>query len=205
MKNFLKPVLIILFSVSFFYAPAQNVPGDTTEGKISDVINRMLQHMMDSLKITQLPLDESNEILNAENNDFKEINTGKSFLEAVILGDADIILTNGPEGKVKLEGGAYDLEHTKVNVEGDKLVISRKNKTRSKLRISMSSANLTTLVIDGDSKVFSEGVIRAKSLEIILGGTSMVSLRYNGKLNVLAGNQSELIDIAEYQKIAIRQ
>jgi len=198
MKNMLKPVLLIAFSISFFYASAQSNSADPVENKISD----MIELMIDSLQWTQVSKKES--AGTSKGSDFKEIKLGKTFPEVEILGDVNLILTNGPNDKIMLKGDPFDLDGTKVKIANGKLLIRRTNETRSKLQISMSVANLTRLVIEGDSEVFSSGTINTKALQIILDGTSIVSIKCNGKLDVFAGPGSKIIDIADYRRIVCR-
>ncbi len=196
MQNILKPVLLIVFSVNFFYVSAQSNSADPAK----DIIGLMI----DSSQRTQVSKKESAGVFIIRGSDFKEINLAKTFQEIEILGDVNLILTNGPSGKIMLKGDQFDLDHTKVKIESGKLIIRRADKTKSKLQISMSVANLSRLVIEGDAEVFSSGTIHTKGLQIILDGTSMVSVRCNGKLDVFAGTESELIDIADYRRIVSR-
>ena len=64
----------------------------------------------------------------------------------------------------------------------------------------MSIEGLTSLIINGDSEIFSAGTIQSRDLEILLDGTSLVSVKYLGTLKILAVGRCEFVDIKDYKK-----
>lgn len=134
-------------------------------------------------------------------NDLREINLTGTFHLAEIRGDVTMILTNGPTDRLWLRGDLNDLDRVQATVKNENLVINaEKRKRRSKLTVYMSIAGLTSLIINGDSEIFSAGTIQARDLEILLDGTSLVSVKYLGTLKILAVGRCEFVDIKDYKK-----
>jgi hypothetical protein len=49
------------------------------------------------------------------------------------------------------------------------------------------------LIASGKTEILSSGTIKTRDLEIFLNGSSYVSVRYDGKLNIVPGAGFELI------------
>ena len=134
-------------------------------------------------------------------HDLKEINLTGAFHHAEIRGDVTMILTNGPTDRLWLRGDLTDLDHVQTTLKDENLVVNAENrKRRSKLTVYMSITGLTSLIINGDSEIFSAGTIQARDLEIFLDGTSLVSVKYMGAVKVLAVGRCEFVDIKDYKK-----
>ena len=189
MKHFFKIVWVVAFSTISFGMFAQIKPAIISETR---KIN-LLQIMIDSLGQG-----------NQQGPVVKEIKLTEKFEEVQILGDVKLFLTNGSQDKLHLEGDPVDVDHVKVNIRNRKLLVNAESKTRSRLVISVPVTGIALLKVEGDSEIFSSGIVNTPLLQIILNGTSMVSVKYKGKLDVIAGDNSELISIAEYRRIVSR-
>lgn len=190
MKMFFKQFLLLPFIAASFCLSAQNSPADYSQESMIDALERMI----DSLgRISEKNLGE------------KEIDINGCFQQIRISGDVTVFLTNGPTNKLWLKGDLYNLDRVKVNVRNGTLTVNAQRKTRSKLDVHVSIAGIASLIVDGDTEIFSSGTIMTKDLHIVLNGTSMVSVKYHGGLNVIAGERAELIDIGDYKKLVSRK
>ena len=52
-------------------------------------------------------------------------------------------------------------------------------------------------MVNGDAEIYSSGTIKTGNLEIILNGSSLVALKYTGKVKVTPGEDYLLDDDAE--------
>ena len=79
-----------------------------------------------------------------------------------------------------------DLERVQASVKNERLVIKAEMKKRkSKLTVYIPIGNIASLIINGDTEVYSSGTIKTIDLEILLNGTSLGSVKYLGGLKVL--------------------
>ncbi len=188
MKHLLKSVLLITFSVISFEVFAQIKPESFQRINVMKILDT---------------IDSLNHAIQSE-HDAKEINLPQRFQQIEILGDVTLYLTNETQNKLKLEGNPEDLTHVNVNVAAGTLTVNASKKVKSKLIIYVPVAGVSSLVVEGDSEIFSSGIVKTDALQIVLYGTSIVSVKYNGKLDVIAEGSSELIDIKDYEKIVSR-
>ena len=189
MKTFLRTALCIVLGTNSFNLSAQ-----------TDIVS-MIEHMIDS----PLRKKESSASLiknySPKPNEQKEVNLMGSFHQVEVRGNVIVVLTNGPADKLWLNGNMDDLDRVQTSVKNERLVINADMKRRkSKLTLSIPVATVTSLIIDGDTEVYSSGTIKTNDLEIVLDGTSLVSVKYLGRLKVFAGERCELIDIKDYKK-----
>jgi len=161
----------------------------------------MLEHMIDSLGQKKESSSSLIKNYSPKPNDHKEVNIIESFNQVEVRGDAMVILTNGPAGKLWLYGNMNDLDCVQTSVKNEQLIINAEKKRRkSKFTIYIPIANIASLIINGDTEVFSSGTIKTNDLEILLKGTSLVSVKYLGRLKVFAGGEYELVDIEDYKR-----
>ena len=123
----------------------------------------------------------------------REIPIDKPFDQVEVMGDVTIILTNNFEGRLILHGDIDDLQLAKASVKNRKLIIDAKRKKRdNKLTLYLPVSGLDMLTTSGKTEVISSGTIKTKNLEILLYGSSIVSINYEGKLRVTPGTGYEL-------------
>ena len=189
MKTFLKTALCIVLGTNSFNLSAQ-----------TDTVT-MIEYIMDSPRQKKESSASLIKNYSPKPNDHKEVNIMGWFHEVEVRGDVTVILTNGPAGKLWLNGNMDDLERVQTSVKNDQLRINAEMKRRkSKLTVYIPIASIASLIINGDTEVYSAGTIKTHDLEILLNGTSLVSVKYLGGLKVFAGERCELIDIKEYKK-----
>lgn len=190
MKMFYTVVLMFAFSTISLCASAQTTSASFTE----ESVNRLLENIIDSLSI----LNQSKSVTRA-------IDIDEKFQQVEIFGDVKVFLTNDAQRKLQLKGDESDLDNIKVKVRSGKLTIDASKKTRADIILYISVTDIYSLVAEGSSEIYSSGMINTNFLQITLNGTAMVSVKYIGKLNVIAGHDAELIDIDEYRKIVSRR
>ena len=189
MKPFLKTALCIVLGTGSLNLSAQ-----------TDIVS-MIEHMIDSPLRKKEPSASLIKNYSAKPGDHKEVNIMGSFHQVEVRGDVLVFLTNGPAGKLWLTGSMDDLDRVQTSVKNERLVINADMKRRkSKLTLSIPVSTVTSLIIDGDTEVYSSGTIKTNDLEIVLDGTSLVSVKYLGRLKVLAGERCELIDTKDYKR-----
>lgn len=189
MKTFLKTALCIVLGTNSFNLSAQT---DTAT---------MIEYIMDSPRQKKESSASLIKNYSPKPNDHKEINIMGWFHEVEVRGDVTVILTNGPAGKLWLNGSMDDLDRVQTSVKNERLIINAEMKRRkSKPTVYIPIVTVASLIINGDTEVYSSGTIKTNDLEIHLDGTSLVSVKYLGRLKVLAGERCELIDIKEYKR-----
>jgi hypothetical protein len=124
----------------------------------------------------------------------REIQLNKPFDEVEVVGDVTIILTNSFEGRVLFFGDINDLQLAKATIKNQKLIIdaNRKN-TRNKFTVYLPATGIDLLTTAGKTEILSSGTIKTRNLEILLNGSSLVSVNYDGKLTVTPGTGYELV------------
>jgi hypothetical protein len=189
MKTFLKTALCIVLGTNSFNLPAQT---DTAS---------MIEHTTDSRGQKKESSSSLIRNFSPKPNDYKEVNIMESFHQVEVRGDVMVILTNGPADKLWLNGNMADLDRVQTSVKNERLIVNADMKRRkSKVTLSIPVATVASLIINGDIEVYSSGTIKTNDLEILLNGTSLVSVKYLGGLKVLAGESCELIDIKDYKR-----
>lgn len=124
----------------------------------------------------------------------REIELVKKYDQVEVIGDVTIILTDNLEGKIIFRGNAKEVQAAKVSIKNRKLIIDA-NRKRSvdKFTVYLPASTMRLLIASGKTEVLSSGTIKTRDLEIFLNGSSYVSVRYNGKLNIVPGAGFELI------------
>lgn len=123
----------------------------------------------------------------------RRIELVKAFNEVEVLGDVTIILTNNLEGKVLFHGDPKDVRFAKATIKNKKLIIDANNKRSfSKMTVYLPASGFNSLITSGKTEILSSGTIKVHDLEILLNGSSLVSINYDGKLRVTPGTGYEL-------------
>ncbi len=103
---------------------------------------------------------------------FNEVNTGGSF---------DVILTEGREGKLTLEGEENILPYIITEVKDDKLKIKVKNNTNikftQKLTITVPFENIETISLGGSGNVISKKTITGDEINFSVGGSGNIETK----------------------------
>jgi hypothetical protein len=138
--------------------------------------------------------------------DRKEINVSEPFQQIEVRGNVNVILTNAPAGYILLEGNYKDIGHVETILGKGKVVIDAQEKQSfSNLNVYVSSANLSSLTINGDGDVRSLGTVKTSELELILNGIVGVEVRNEGKVKVIPGEGYDLLgDIGNTKRRTVK-
>ena len=118
----------------------------------------------------------------------KKIDIAETFNKIEVRGNAVIVLTNNLTNSVVLRGDVDDLEQATARVKRGKLVINAaKNYSGSKFIIYLPAGSINSLVTSGNTQILSSGTIKVSDLEILLSGSSRVSIRHEGNLRITPG------------------
>lgn len=124
----------------------------------------------------------------------REIELVKKYDQVEVIGDVTIILTDNLEGKTIFRGNPKEVQAAKVTIKNGKLVIDADRKRSvSKFTVYLPASPMRLLIASGKSEILSSGTIKTRDLEIFLNGSSYVSVRYDGKLNIVPGAGFELV------------
>jgi hypothetical protein len=125
----------------------------------------------------------------------KKIDILETFNKIEVRGNAVIVLTNNLTNSVVLRGDVGDLEEATARVKKGKLII---NASRSyygtKFVIYLPAGNINSLVTSGNTEILSSGTIKVSDLEILLSGSSHVSIRHEGNLRITPATGYEITD-----------
>ena len=123
----------------------------------------------------------------------KKIDIAETFNKIEVQGNVVIVLTNNLTNSVVLRGDVDDLELATARVKKGKLVINAtKNYTGSKFIVYLPAGNINSLVTSGNTQILSSGTIKVSDLEILLSGSSHVSIHHEGKLRITPGTGYEI-------------
>jgi hypothetical protein len=125
----------------------------------------------------------------------KKIDIVEKFNKIEVQGNVVIVLTNNLTNSVVLRGDVDDLEQATARVKKEKLVVNAtKNYSGSKFIVYLPAGNINSLVTSGNTQILSSGTIKVSDLEILLSGSSRVSIRHEGKLRITPGTGYEITD-----------
>ena len=125
----------------------------------------------------------------------REVELQKAYTEVKVVGDVTIILTDNIEGKVVFRGDPKEVEAAKVTIKNRKLIIdARRKHSINKFTVYLPASTIRLLTTSGKTRILSSGMIKTQDLEILLNGSSFVSIRYDGKLNIVPGAGYELME-----------
>jgi hypothetical protein len=124
----------------------------------------------------------------------REIELVKKYDQVEVIGDVTIILTDNLEGKLVFRGNLKEVQAAKVSIKNKKLIIDANRKRGAgKFTVYLPASTMRLLIASGKTEILSSGTIKTRDLEIFLNGSSYVSVRYDGKLNIVPGAGFELI------------
>ena len=131
----------------------------------------------------------------------RDVEIPKEFNIVEVIGDVTIILTNNLEGKIVFRGDPNEVEAAKVTTKNRKLIIhAHRKRSHNKFTVYLPVSTLRLLSTSGKTEVLSSGTIKTQDLEIFLNGSSFVSVRYDGNLNIVPGTGYELIEASDSSK-----
>jgi hypothetical protein len=127
--------------------------------------------------------------------EIKKIDIAETFNKIEVRGNAVIVLTNNLTNSVVLRGDVNDLAQATARVRKGKLIINaNKNYNASKFIIYLPAGNINSLVTSGNTQILSSGTIKVSNLEILLSGSSRVSIQHEGNLTISPGAGYEITD-----------
>jgi len=127
--------------------------------------------------------------------EIKKIDIAETFNKIEVRGNAIIVLTNNLTNSVVLRGDVNDLEQATARVKKGKLVINaNKNYYASKFIIYLPAGSINSFVTSGNTEILSSGTVKVSDLEILLSGSSHVSIRHEGNLRIIPGTGYEITD-----------
>jgi len=104
-------------------------------------------------------------------------------------------LTNDLTNSVVLRGDVNDLEEATAQVKKGKLVINaNKNYYGTKFIIYLPAGSIHSLATSGNTEILSSGIIKVSDLEILLSGSSHVSIQHEGNLRITPTSGYEITE-----------
>jgi len=124
----------------------------------------------------------------------KKIDIAEAFNKIEVRGNAVIVLTNDLTNSVVLRGDVNDLEEATARVRKGKLVINANKNYGTKFIIYLPAGSIHSLATSGNTEILSTGTIKVSDLEILLSGSSHVSIRHEGNLRITPATGYEITD-----------
>jgi len=124
----------------------------------------------------------------------KKIDIAETFNKIEVRGNAVIVLTNDLTNSVVLRGDVNALEEATASVKKGKLIISARNYYSNKFIIYLPAGSIHSLATSGNTEILSTGTIKVSDLEILLSGSSHVSIRHEGNLRITPDTGYEITD-----------
>jgi len=124
----------------------------------------------------------------------KKIDIAEAFNKIEVRGNAIIVLTNDLTNSVVLRGDVNDLGQATASVKKGKLIISARNYYSNKFIIYLPAGSIHSLATSGNTEILSTGTIKVSDLEILLSGSSHVSIRHEGNLRITPATGYEITD-----------
>jgi hypothetical protein len=130
-------------------------------------------------------------------SDYDGISIGGSF---------DVILVEGKEGKITIEGEENIIPYIETEVKGNTLQVKFKKKinirTTKRLTITVTYKDIDKVALGGSGNIKNEGIIKSNDFTVVLGGSGNITLtvdadevnsKIGGSGNIkLAGSSNEL-------------
>ena len=125
----------------------------------------------------------------------KKIDIAETFNKIEVRGNAVIVLTNNLTNSVVLRGDVNDMEQATARVKKGKLIINaNENYYAGKFIIYLPAGSIHSLATSGNTEILSTGTIKVSDLEILLSGSSRVSIRHEGNLRITPAAGYEITD-----------
>ncbi len=122
-------------------------------------------------------------------SDYDGVSVGGSF---------DVILVNGTEGKLTLEGEENILPYIETEVDGGTLKIKYKKntnvRTTRKLTITVPVKQIDQVSLGGSGKIVSQGNLKSDSFRVNLGGSGKIELNLDAdKVSASIGGSGDIV------------
>lgn len=125
----------------------------------------------------------------------KKVEIAETFNRIEVQGNVVIVLTNHLTNSIVFRGDVNDLERATARVKKGKLIINAsKNYYPGKFIVYLPAGSINSLATSGSTQILSSGTVKVSDLEILLYGSSQVSIRHQGNLRITPGTGYELID-----------
>ena len=125
----------------------------------------------------------------------RKIDIAEAFNKIEVRGNVIIVLTNDLTNRVVLRGDVNDVQEASARVRKGKLIIDATPKYYAgKFIIYLPAGSINSLATSGNTQIVSSGTIKVSDLEILLYGSSHVSIRHEGRLRVIPGVGYEISD-----------
>ena len=110
------------------------------------------------------------------------------FFGLILRSNANVILSQGKETSVRIEGDARNISSIETSLDNGALVISGKNETPVTIYITMNDINL--IEVDGNGKIYSNDIINSDMLliKVIGNGSINVDIRSLSLGMIVRGN-----------------
>ena len=116
-----------------------------------------------------------------------------SFAKLQVCDDIDIMLVETPEKSLEFNGTDADIAKVDWKIKDGVLYIkSKAGSLKGKVKLTVNVSHLKEIAIKGDSEVRSDGELSSASLKIYLDGSSFISVRNRGMINVVNEDGTEL-------------
>ena len=117
--------------------------------------------------------------LQAQEKD-KQILTPGSFSTVSLGVNGEVIIRQGNEHKVIVEGDRETLEETDIYIKGDRLVITDKNNwrwgSRKKIKVYATLTDFSGARVSGSGTIRSEGILSGDEVRITISGSGKIDL-----------------------------
>ena len=125
----------------------------------------------------------------------KQIDLTESFNQIEVRGNVTIILRNDLERRLVFSGNPNDMKMVKTSYKNNKLIVdANRKRSYKKFTVYVPVSGIDLLATSGKTEILSSGTINADDLEILLNGSSLVTINYKGKLRIVPGTGYELLD-----------
>ncbi len=136
---------------------------------------------------------------NTEQSSYSE-----SFTKIVIEDDIDVVLYENGTTNIQFDGNARNISRIEWVVKKGVLYLRSKNGSlKDKVLVTIDVNALENIVIEGDSKVRSLGILSSEELNVHLSTSSYVAIRSLGKINISNSEGTELVVKKHVGKISI--
>ena len=109
----------------------------------------------------------------------------QSYSNLVVLGDVDVTLVQGTSNQLTMEGYQNQLENVTMEVKGNTLYVSTKEKVKGKNPlVYIPVSNLEYLKVQGNSNVTTLGYLRSNDILIELASECNVQVKSSGRIAI---------------------
>ncbi|MBP6285974.1 MAG: DUF2807 domain-containing protein [Ferruginibacter sp.] len=149
------------------------------------IYKRIFTNVLLPLSVLLISMTAHSQEKAARKYERRKINIPENCRQVEVHGDVKLILTNALTNNLVLDGKIKNTASVRTICRDGKLIIDAGRYHRfSRLTVYLGVGDIRSIVLNGDTKVFSEGMVRTNDLEILLGGNASVSVNYAGTLKI---------------------